>query len=539
MRAEANRPKGIVIGEPKQRLPEHRPDSKELPTEHQVTSKQVLRSSPRPAIVPGGEDPKTAEVTHPTMMGPDSVPVPTHVAKLGTESNKAWFEVVEVDADVDVDADVTSQKATGLGPFMKAAWHSKRTQIGRLDRFGSPDNLGPPLPVPASTNPTPARALTMSSGGRGGPRTPTCETCVTSQHSTPPAQSTPTQPQLAGDPVHIAPHKGTGPKKPTLSNSSQTDVTHLTKKRLTHPTKTVDPISIDSTKLARNPRSSNTVVPFTNTTANQTTNPNPNIAPDPVTLTTDQLARISDEDIEVDPIPNQGMNPSGTPVTQLNQDPNQDIAQLQVNPLGSNVIDKALSQSKSPLRTSNYIKVYVTPSEENLKILNEGIMIDLNNTTLKKIGNSWNLITEEAWKTITSEQWERVPPEKTIPHGEEREDRGKQVMVNPQDEQVPPRQRGRPRKDKTTEPTIIRNKQKPGTKTLRTTRNGKQRTEADDFPTLTTVPITFAHWPAENIIADALKVGVDLDIAEGNAEQIIRHLRLKDAERSTEGQGGN
>ncbi|KAJ0969416.1 hypothetical protein J5N97_022293 [Dioscorea zingiberensis] len=84
--------------------------------------------------------------------------------------------------------------------------------------------------------------------------------------------------------------------------------------------------------------------------------------------------------------------------------PSEAQALVPLNPANINVIANVPNQSNSPMRHSHYIKALYNPSEENIKAINQGIVIDLSKAALKKIGNTWNLITDEAWGIITSGQ---------------------------------------------------------------------------------------------------------------------------------------
>ncbi|KAJ0974961.1 hypothetical protein J5N97_016926 [Dioscorea zingiberensis] len=195
------------------------------------------------------------------------------------------------------------------------------------------------------------------------------------------------------------------------------------------------------------------------------------------------------------------------------------------NEASTDVMTNEVSQSKSPVRPSNYIKAHYNPNDSNIKAQNNGIEIDLSNASLRKIGNSWNLITDEAWLLITSKKSHKDshhlnPPGTQSGLNEEREGLSEPVLEAPQEEQpLPPKPRGRPKKSNLPQATTTMPKQKPATRQQKSTRGRKKDTKLEEQPPLTTVPITLSHWPNEGIISEALKVGVLLECAEGNAEK--------------------
>ncbi|KAJ0961221.1 hypothetical protein J5N97_000815 [Dioscorea zingiberensis] len=123
-----------------------------------------------------------------------------------------------------------------------------------------------------------------------------------------------------------------------------------------------------------------------------------------------------------------------------------------VEPMNSTVMANANVQANSPMKSSNYIKAHFNPNDTNIKTLTNGIMIDLSQTTLRKIGNSWNLLTEEAWEIINKGNTLNTttsfkPPKQTTTSPNPRKDLIYPAPTNPQEEQPPmPRKRGRPKK---------------------------------------------------------------------------------------------
>ncbi|KAJ0967656.1 hypothetical protein J5N97_024573 [Dioscorea zingiberensis] len=212
-------------------------------------------------------------------------------------------------------------------------------------------------------------------------------------------------------------------------------------------------------------------------------------------------------------------------------------AQLVHNPtpLSTNVmVNDDAYQSKSPMRPSNYIKAHFNPKDKNTRPLNDGLMIDLSEASLKKIGNTWNLITEEAWQLITAGRLSTsTPPDPTGtgPTLTMRREALEAITTNCDSTLVLPRRRKRPRKDQSLEaPTMTKEKQIPPAREQRSTRGNKYRSGIVDHPNLTTVPITLSHMTDKDLIAEALQVGVLLDHPDGNAEQVINHLRSREAE---------
>ncbi|KAJ0967886.1 hypothetical protein J5N97_024803 [Dioscorea zingiberensis] len=149
--------------------------------------------------------------------------------------------------------------------------------------------------------------------------------------------------------------------------------------------------------------------------------------------------------------------------------------------------------------------------------LRGNIKLDLNKDALRRINNTWNLITDVAWDTITSRNGmhENTP---TLPRTEKsntRED-GTLVDVEPRPEGIKtPKKRGRPRKNKPPIPPIITQPASPNTKQIqpnmetqprRSIRKLKPSAKARESTSLQTVPLTIAEWNNEDIISKALKV---------------------------------
>ncbi|KAJ0989083.1 hypothetical protein J5N97_007439 [Dioscorea zingiberensis] len=234
--------------------------------------------------------------------------------------------------------DVEDARGADVDLYLTAVWKNPCTRKGDSGSIGHPDKLGPSSPVPPRTN------LTHCNGSTGSVDRP--NKAHAESHGT----------HQLGKGMRVG--RGTG--------------------RAQSPPK---PVPTQSPHQASSPPHDTEAGPFSAMQAQPEHNQDP--------IPTDQVHGQRSS--------NESTNPT---VAQIN-----DVeAHLAVNPIPRNLDVMAYdsTESISPMRPSTYIKAHFNPSAENIKALNNGLMIDLSNATLKKIGNTWNLLTEDAWDLLTS-----------------------------------------------------------------------------------------------------------------------------------------
>ncbi|KAJ0972492.1 hypothetical protein J5N97_020451 [Dioscorea zingiberensis] len=213
---------------------------------------------------------------------------------------------------------------------------------------------------------------------------------------------------------------------------------------------------------------------------------------------------------------NSGPNPDPIPIAVTNELP------------VINVMGLPPYQSKSPMRPFNYLMALYNPKEKNITPTINGLEIDLSKASLKNIGNTWNLITEDAWELIIKGP-DIITTRDTRGNNTARDTRGTTVGS----------QKGKAKKAKSLNKLTTPEPQKVFNKASTTNKGQKKRKEKDTPLNLTTVLITLSQWPGERIVQEALKVGVLLDNFEGDIDQIAKHLRLSETEECNGGVDGN
>ncbi|KAJ0963173.1 hypothetical protein J5N97_028295 [Dioscorea zingiberensis] len=211
-----------------------------------------------------------------------------------------------------------------------------------------------------------------------------------------------------------------------------------------------------------------------------------------------------------------------------------------MGPTESHVMDLEINESNQ--MTSLYPTSLSNPLHNFIKTMVKNIETDLKKASLQLIGNTWNLINDEAWPQPSKEVTQRINSVESLLTKDKSKETGKGTIDNPpkapQGDQAPmPKKRGRPRKDNITKAPLVTTPDNIQTKakktyTKRSKRKGHPVPEADQ-QNLISVPITLLDWPDEEILSKAQKVGVNLNHSEGNAKRALRHMRNAEAEQIT------
>ncbi|KAJ0969990.1 hypothetical protein J5N97_022867 [Dioscorea zingiberensis] len=198
-------------------------------------------------------------------------------------------------------------------------------------------------------------------------------------------------------------------------------------------------------------------------------------------------------------------------------------------------IDVMPLESNEDELISNYMLCPSKPIQTLIKLLMNKIEADLNKASLRQIANSWNIISDEAWISLTNDFSHGGNTNYHVEKAQEEATKNDPPNAPQEAPVIIPKPRGRPRKNK-----ALANPQVATTHTNQTkgekvhkgrSKRQRQPDHEMDLSNLSTVNITIADWPEEEIITKALKVGVHLEHQEGNAKKAINHMRLIEAER--------